>query len=215
MNALQLNVKVGMSCLRSVTNKLSVFTLLLVIIGISGCASFKEMAISTMEKPNLEKQLNRISTGINIIRTNHDILYNMPLSVDSEWIDKIANDVDNETRNAIVRSLANDPYYATVEFTDKLAGDSTMQLYKAMSGSHITPTDIILFNRINILYETHPDVYYMPTSIDEYKEFRNVDLNQVEALSGNLYKNVDQAVISLIPVELQESIKVQTKTTTL
>lgn len=192
-------------CLRS----LYVGALLVSTIGVSGCASMSGMVTSQLEPPSVEKQLNRISTGVNIVRTNYDIMYNMTVSADAEWVDIIASGPSDDDRKEIEKSLSNDPFYATVEYTDMLAGQGVamkMLSDAASGGSHISPLDINLFHRLDTLYTERPDIYAMPESIDEYKEFKRVKLKRVEALSSNPYKNVEHAVIALTPSSMQNDL---------
>ena len=174
----------------------------LAMTSVTGCAgvidSTSESASAALEDPSVEAQLNRINTGINIVRTNYDILYNMPVSVDAAWVDEIINPISGEKRAMIARSLAYDPYYATVEFTNRISGKKTL--------AKISPLDMQLFNRLDALYVERPNIYFLPTSIDEYKQFKDAKLKKVEAKGGSLYKNVEEAVIALAPEDFQDSL---------
>jgi len=182
---------------------------LFVLFTVTSCAgiisSLKETGSAALEDPSVEKQLNRISLGINIIKTNHDILYNMPVSSDAEWVDKIVAEITDETKKRIEGQLKEDPYYATVAFTDRIKQQRQNKSGINNLFGEISPLTYQFYNRMNALYtdiDIHnniPDIYQAPTCIDEYKQFKDVKLIEVEAQKGTRYPNVEEAVIALTP----------------
>lgn len=176
-----------------------------VLFTVTSCARIvnfvKEVGIAVLEDPNVEKQLNRISLGINIIKTNHDILYNMPVSSDAKWVDKIVAEITDETKKRIEEQLKKDPYYATVAFTDRIKKQRQNASGINNLFGEISPLTYQFYNRMNALYKNSNklDVYQAPTCINEYKQFKDSKLIKVEAKKGIRYPNVEEAVIALTP----------------
>jgi hypothetical protein len=180
---------------KNLTVSLSILTLLL----FTGCAgamsSLKEGALAAMEKPSVEKQLDRASLGINMIKTNQDILYNMPISEDAKWVDEILESPSAQREKEIQTQVKNDPYTASYY----------------LSGISQSPIMIDFFRRLNALYEIdkmlYSDLYEAPKSMNEYVEYKHFKLKKVEALNGKLFNNVEEAVIALTPDDTQEGLK--------
>jgi hypothetical protein len=169
----------------------------LLFLGCGGAVeSISEAVVASAEKPNVEKQLNRISLGINILRTNSDMLYNTPISVDAEWVDKISGDISNSQENMLKEKyLYEDPYYATVQITDAMAGSLPV----------LSPLALSFYNRVDILYEEAPDMNQLPGfDMEKYKEFPDAKIKKVEAVEGNLYLNLEDAIVALIPEQNQD-----------
>jgi hypothetical protein len=169
----------------------------------SGCAimdSAKEAIVASMEKPSIEKSLNRIKLGINIIRTNSDILYNLPISEDANWPEKVARDI-NETLTKYFQEkyLDQDPFYGTVKITDAQAGN----LYS------LSPLTLRFYNRVDVLYSKKPNIDELPLfDLKKYREFSDAKLIKVEAKRGKLYPNVEKAVLSLVPESRKDELEV-------
>lgn len=170
-----------------------------------------ESTSAMIEDPSFEKQIVRINVGINLVRINTDILESMPVSQDSEWVDKVVAPVNY----ALVNNLDDvkyDAYYSTVNITNALLGK-----YVAV---RMSPLEARLFWQASVIYKNKtnanegfnlPNMNVFPDISDSktYTSFKSdskVALIDVEASSGNLYNNVEDAVISLLPEDLQESV---------
>lgn len=161
----------------------------------TGCVStIMEGVQAATEPPSVEKQLDRASIGINIVKTNNDVLFNMPVSEDAKWVDTILDGDDEQLENTIKAQMRNDPY--------------TKSYF--LSGIQQSPLMVDLYRRINVLYDVsnmyYADIYAAPKSMDEYTEYKNFKLKKVEALNGKLFPNVEEGVISLTPDDMQEAI---------
>jgi hypothetical protein len=173
-----------------------------------------ESTSSMIEQPSYEKQLNRINTGINFIRLSHDVIENMPISEDAEWVDKT---VQTLNRDMIKQTLAldevrNDAYYSTVMLTNAILGRPDISM---------TPAVIRLYYVASVIYKNksngHPD-FHIPdmnefpdvTNLDTFVRFKKdpqVQLIDVEAKTGNLHPNASEAVVALLPEATQEEAK--------
>jgi hypothetical protein len=183
--------------------KVSLFITPLLLLFFSGCAggvaNLKEIVVSATEKPSVEKPLNRAKLGINILRTNSDILYNMPISADAEWVDKLSAELTEIRKDELERKyISKDPFYGTVRVTDAFMGENT------------SPTDNVynFYNRVDILYVKEPDMEELPgLELKKYREFTDAKLVQVEAINSSLYSNIGEAVISMTPDRFQDDLR--------
>jgi hypothetical protein len=173
-----------------------------------------ESTSAMIEDPSFEKQLVRINVGINLIRINTDIIQNMPVSADSEWVDKVIAPVDYKLVNNL-DAVKNDAYYSTVRITDALLGKNI--------AIRMSPLEHRLFWQAATLYKNPsnghaefeiPDMNVFPDVSDTktYTSFKaaengeKIALIDVEAASGNLYPNVEEAVIALLPEDMIENV---------
>jgi hypothetical protein len=159
-----------------------------------------ESTVALLEEPSFEGQLVRANTGINLVRLNTDILENMPVSVDSTWVDVIIGDVDMD-QIINLSAYKNDAYYSTIFLTN---------LILQRGGSlPLTPLVARLFHQANTIYEIIPNMNVIPNIFDikTFVTFADAKLIVVEAKKGNLFKNVEEAVISLLPEDMIETTK--------
>ncbi len=172
-----------------------------------------ESTSALIEDPSYEKQLVRINVGMNLIRINTDIIENMPVSENSEWVDKVIAPVDYRLVNEL-DAVKHDAYYSTVRITNALLGKNV--------AIRMSPLEARLFWQAAVLYKNSnnghngykiPDMNVFPDITDSktYTSFKmsngkKVSLIDVEASSGNLYKNVEEAVISLLPEDMIENV---------
>jgi len=182
---------------------LSFFILFLML---SGCSTLPDIFDSLMN-PSVEKNLNRINTGINLIRINNDILHNVPISVDAKWVDQII-DVPDYQENNINSWLKNsDPFYSTIKFTDMVKSKGKVSGTEIFL-NEVSPTTIKMYNRIFTLYKKpYPDPYCFPKSIKWFREFPDARIKVIRCRKGSCHNNIEAAVIELTPDGLKEDLK--------
>ena len=196
------------------SSKIFLFIGVLMLSPIGMSANFiegsSESTSALLEDPSYEKQLVRINVGINLIRINTDIIENMPVSEDSEWVEDVISPVNFEIVNSL-DAVKNDAYYSTVRITNALLGKS--------ASIRMSPLEARLFWQASKIYKNGEEGYNLPnmnvfpdiadsktyTSFNIGKESK-VALKDVEAKSGNLYNNVEEAVISLLPEDMIENV---------
>lgn len=171
-----------------------------------------ESTSAGLEAPNFEHQLVRINTGINFIRLSADILENMPISEDAEWVDKVVANMDMDMINSTLAldEVRNDAYFSTAMLTNLILHRPVL---------HMSPIIIRLYYVSSVVYKNksngHPD-FHMPdmnefpdiTNLKTYTRFKEnekVAMIDVEAKGGNLYKNVDAAILALLPESSKEA----------
>lgn len=173
-----------------------------------------ESTSAMIEDPTFEGQLVRINVGINLVRINTDIIQNMPVSADSEWVDKVIEPVNYTTVNNM-DAVKNDAYYSTVGITNYLMGKSIAVRLSPLAARLYWQAATIYKNPTNGYPEySIPDMNMFPdvtdtktyTSFKAAEEGEKIALIDVEAASGNLYKNVEEAVISLLPEDMIENV---------
>ena len=172
-----------------------------------------ESTSALIEDPSFESQLNRINVGVNLVRINTDILENMPVSQDSKWVDEVIAPVTHKKRQELYKldDVKNDAYYSTAALTNAILGRRAMVM---------SPLNLRLYLQASVIYKNDinghsnnnlPDMNTFPdiTDTKTYVTFKSDDkvkMIDVEATSGNLYSNVEAAVISLLPEDLQEGV---------
>jgi len=171
-----------------------------------------ESTSAAMENPTFEGQLVRINVGINLIRINTDILERMPISADSQWADKVVAKITSKMyRDTLnLKVVKNDAYYSTVGLTNLILKR------RAIS---VSPLSARLFYEASIIYKNPtngypayhlPDMNVFPdiTDMKTYVTFQDdskVEIIDIEAKTG-FYRNVVEAVISLLPEDLKEDV---------
>lgn len=169
---------------------------------VGGCA--KEAAVAVFEQPSMEKQINRVATATAIIKSNYLIMNELPISVDAAWMDSITTDITPEQEQAILKKLEKDPYFGTVHLTNALSGN-LVGLF-----SKLSPLEKSLYQRIDTFFNEYPDVYVLTANIEKMVKFEGGTLKPVNAIKGDSYKNLEEAVLSMVPAnskkELQASI---------
>ncbi len=181
---------------------------------ISGCAgamaSLTESVVGALEFKSVERQLNRAAMGAAIARTNASMLYDMPVSENAAWVDAISDDLSSDETERIRRDLMeNDPYYATAIITDVIVAaqvEEVAPLFNTFIGP--TPMTYVVENRLNVLYVEKPDIYALPESFSEYMAFKGATLKPVEATTGDVYPNVEMAILALLPITFKEDVDV-------
>lgn len=172
-----------------------------------------ESTSALIEDPSFEAQLIRINVGVNLVRINTDILESMPVSQDSKWVDEVIALVTSKKRQEVFNmdEVKNDAYYSTAALTNAILGRRAMVM---------SPLTVRLYLQASVIYKNStngnsknkiPDMNTFPdiTDTKTYVSFKaddSVALIDVEASTGNLFPNVEAAVISLLPEDLQEGV---------
>ena len=178
--------------------------------GMATMESLKGGGLAIIEAKSVERQLNRTALASAVIRTNASILYDMPLSENSEWVDRISEDLDDAwKRRTEAHMKQNDAFFATQQYTNgALAGLDDQGGLQHLIGTLIgvTPIDFVVQKRLETLYNKRPDIYAIPTTLKDYSSFPDVRLIKVKATSGNAYPNVERAVLALLPDGFQQDL---------
>jgi len=194
------------------------------IVGVlmSGCASMQEGFASQMEVPTLEKQANRVAIGMTIVRENNIMAFKMPISADAQWPKEVTAELEEEQQQQIADMLQKGPYFATVHYTEAiqrqmLGSSATLGLlgdYANIAGSilnqTISPLTYRAIQKLEAFYgddpSKWPNVFNYDSSLDNFLDFKDGELKEVEALSGDVYETLGEAVISLAPISLQKDL---------
>ncbi|NPA65343.1 MAG: hypothetical protein GXO11_00530 [Epsilonproteobacteria bacterium] len=189
----------------------------------SGCSSLQEAGQSFMEVPTLEKQANRVAIGMTIVRENNIMAKKMPISADAKWPKEVTAPLTPQEKQEIKRLLLQDPYFATVHFTERLqrqhlgSGALMNQLggfgsiAAAALNQTITPLMYRAFYKIKIFYgpdpKNWPDIFDFDATKGNFEEFHNGKLIEIEALEGDVYPTITEALIALVPINLQKDVE--------
>jgi hypothetical protein len=126
----------------------------------------------------------------------------LPVSVDAAWMDSIITDITPEQEQAILKKLEKDPYFGTVHLTDIQSGN--------LVGLHskLTPLEKSLYQKIDTFFEKYPNIYVLTASIEKMLKFEGGALKPVNAIKGDSYKNLEEAVLSLVPANSKKELQV-------
>lgn len=190
-------------------NSLNVLLIAIVSIIMSGCATMKSGAESVAQVPSLENQANRIVIGMGLVRLN-TVIANMPISADATWPDELNDDlVFEDNKQTISDALDDDPYVATHEYTD-LYQKTQLGGFTFLSQPRIGALTYTAVNKMLILYgpneDNWPTFFDIETDLSTFHKFKNGQVKQVEALNSNVYENLNEALISLMPVNYQKDL---------
>jgi len=196
-----------MNISKSVINTVLVSVATLVM---SGCSVMKSGAESLAQVPSLENQANRIVVGMGLVRTN-TVIANMPISADATWPEELSDDLVFEDNKQIISdALESDPYVATHEYTD-LYQKTQLNGFVLIKAPRIGSLTYSALNRAVILYgpdkENWPTFFDIETDLSTFHKFTDGKLKQVEATSSNVYNNVADALISLMPTNFQKDLQ--------
>lgn len=167
---------------------------------VGGCAA--EGVTALLEKPSMEKQINRVATATAVIKTNYLIINEMPISVDAAWMDSITASITPEQEKVILKKLENDPYFGTVHLTDIQSGNLIGLLSK------LSPLEKSLYQRIDTFFNEYPEIYTLTGSIEKMIKFQGGTLKPVNAITGDSYKNLEDAVLSMVPANSKKELQV-------
>ena len=190
---------------------------------LSGCSALQEAGQSFMEVPTLEKQANRVAIGMTIVRENNIMATKMPISADATWPKEVTAPLTEAEEQAIKKILFNDPYFATVNYTEplqrqKLGSGYVMnqlgglgQIAAAALNQNITPLMYRAFYKIKIFYgsdpKNWPNIFNFDATRGNFEEFHNGKLRKVKGLKGDVYPTITDALIALIPINLQKDVE--------
>lgn len=201
---------------------LNIISVAVVALSMSGCSAMQETIASQMEVPTLEKQANRVALGMTIVRENNIMAYKMPISADAKWPALIAADLDDANKAEIKSKIMDGPYLSTVRYTDSIQrkalgsgalismlGASGETLAKALD-SEISPMIYRAVQKLEIFYgkdkKNWPNVFEFDDSLDNFLDFKNAKILKIDSPTGDVYNTLDEAMISLTPVNLQKDL---------
>ena len=193
-----------------------------------------ESTSALLEDPGFEAQINRINTGINLVRINNTILKHMPVSEDSAWIDDLVSNIDYDVVHSM-KEVKEDAYYSTVTLTNAILGRKALgmspldtrlywearAIYKNRALVDVNATEaeenkmievngektVLLYDKKYHLPSMHifPNIF-KPATFLEYPITENVQFIDVTAEKGELYPSAGHAALSLVPEALHEDI---------
>lgn len=197
-----------------------------IVAGISGCSVLKETLASQAEVPTLEKQVNRVAIGMDIVRVNHVMANKIKISGDTTWPKLIATDLNTTQEKALAAILKQDPYYATIRHTEpiqrKILGGSALanQLngavgfdLGALAGAVADPISPLAYRaaqKAQVLYgddpKQWPDLFSFDGGLKDFLEFKSGTLKMVEAGQSDAYETLSEALIALTPTNFQKDL---------
>ena len=210
------------------TGFLHVSVMASLIMVLSGCSALKESLASQMEVPTLEKQVNRVAIGMDIVRENNVMAVKMKISGDATWPKAIAAELNATQEKVLTNILKNDPYYSTVKFTEPfqrrvLGGSALMNSINgavgadvgALAGAVADPISPLAYRaaqKAQVLYgddpKNWPDLFSFDGGLKNFLEFKSGNLKLVEAGSTDIYDTLSQALITLTPTNFQKDLTV-------
>jgi len=201
---------------------LRVFFTFLVAYVFTGCAALRETLASSTEVPTLERQMIRVSVGMTIVRQNELMANKMPISADATWPKLIADGISSEQKKHLTKIINMDPYYATVYFTDiiqrdRLGFDASVKNQKdgvkiaaLLLQQKISPLTYEAANKLDAMYgkdpKNWPNILNEDSSLDDFLEFKNGKLKDIESVNGDVYYSLGEAIIALLPISLQKDL---------
>ena len=210
-------------------NKIKILLLQVIAIGffglnMTGCASLQEGFASQMEVPTLEKQANRVAIGMTIVRENNIMAFKKPISADATWPEAVSTELSDKQKQHIANLLQKGPYFSTVQYTDpiqrKMLGSSAtlqgMGKYANAFGSvfnqKISPLTFRAIQKLEAFYgsdpKNWPNVFNYDSNLDNFLDFKDGTMLDVEALNGDVYQSLGEAMIALTPIGLQKDLSV-------
>lgn len=190
----------------------------------SVAGGISESSSSLIEGANVEQQINRINTGISLVRLNTVILKEMPISADIQWVEELTQEMTTDVWRDIRSSDAvkNDPYLSTAMITNAILQRPAIDL---------TPLTAKMYLQLNTLFKNKenapkdnpaahdnfaiPNIYSLPSfeDMDSFITFskknfdKDVEKITITATTSNPYENVELAAIALTPTKYQARLK--------
>lgn len=176
---------------------------------LSGCASVGETLIVALETPTVEAQANRVAVGTGMLRINHHIINNMPISADATWPAQMAAEMTEQQSKVINKALANDPWFATRHYSDPFQ----RQQLGGYIAPGISPLTFVAYKKINVMYgdnpENWPNMLKYSSKLDQFLEFvdaQDKKPQRIEAVQATQYPNIYAAIVSIMPISYQKDL---------
>lgn len=177
----------------------------------AGCATMGEGATALLEVPSVEASANRVAIGTGVLRVNHHMLNNMPISADASWPQLISEAVTDAEYKSIRKALANDPWYATRHYSDPYQ----LRVLGGYMAPGISPLTYEVYRKIQVFYgadpQNWPNVLKYSPKLDQFLEFVDAEEKvplQIEAVQANTYPNLFAGLVSLMPVNYQKDLEI-------
>ncbi|WP_440903091.1 hypothetical protein ACMZOO_09255 [Catenovulum sp. SX2] len=188
--------------------KIKIISLATIVSLTSGCASLLDAGLSQAEVPTLERNVNRVTSGMALVKVNSSI-ENMPIASDSEWPKQIETEITEKDKKLINTFLNDDPYVSTQPYTVVIQEDRFGGL--AMATPPVTEVTFLAYKSVMSLYgDNHinwPDVGTIGDDLSNLSKFTDGKLKRVKAVKGKSYPNISYAVISLMPINFQKDLQ--------
>lgn len=178
---------------------------------LSGCAgltkSAGETALFALETPTLEAAANRGAIATSLLRVNHLVLTDLPISANASWPKQMAEKPTEQHKFRVRQALAQDPWYAT-------RGATGLYLLQNLGGfipPDMSPLAYEAFKKIDAVYgedyKNWPDIWTYSSGLKNFLSFADkYQPAQIEAIDGSYFPNIHSALISLMPVNFQKDL---------
>lgn len=197
-----------------------------IVAGISGCSGLKEALASQVEVPTMEKQVNRVAVGMDIVRFNHVMAMKLKISGDAAWPKLIAKDLNKTEEKVLGDILKKDSYYATIRYSEPiqrkmLGGSAAANTINgavgfdvgAIAGAVADPISPLAYRaaqKAQVLYgddpKQWPDLFSFEGGLTNFLEFKSGQLKMVEAAKSDAYDTLSAALIALTPTNFQKDL---------
>ncbi len=192
------------------------------VLSFNACSALKETLASQTEVPTLENQANRSAVAIALVRENHIMQKKLPISSDAKWPLLVNVDINNSIEKKLNPYIMKEPFFATDHYTKGFQrgylgsgllmqsfGDYSNIVAAALSSS-ISPLTYKAYYKISIFYgkdsSKWPDVFNFEGTFKNFLEFSKTDLALIDSPTGDVYNSLEDAFISLMPINLQKDL---------
>jgi hypothetical protein len=73
--------------------------------------------------------------------------------------------------------------------------------------SRLSPAESHLYGLLEKLYKKYPEIYTLSMSPESFQKFNGGERKNVNAISGNQYENIEDAILSLVAVNVKKDLK--------
>ncbi|OIP53531.1 MAG: hypothetical protein AUK54_08585 [Helicobacteraceae bacterium CG2_30_36_10] len=205
-----------------ISQKLVIVATAIAAFTMTGCNALQEGLASQMEVPTLENQANRVAIGMTIVRENNIMAFKMPISADAKWPAMVAKDINDTEKTFINNALMEGPYFSTVHYTKpiqrKMLGSGALMsqlgdygnITSQLLDQTVSPLTYRAIQKITIFYgdkkQNWPNVFDYDGSLSNFLEFKDGKMQDIDSPTGDVYKTIGDAVISLAPVNMQKDL---------